>query len=58
MDKRYARAVELVVDLRDLSARKDNESAFSQRLQALRAAHARKWTFIDLLKRTAGGASK
>ena len=42
MDNRYARAVELVVDLRDLSARKGEDAAFFQRLQVLRAAHARR----------------
>jgi len=47
--KTYARAVELLIDLRDLSAR-GSETAFSQRLQALRAAHARKLTFLERLR--------
>jgi len=46
--KSYDRAVELLVDLRDLAARKDGAD-FRQRVEALRAAHARKPTLIDRL---------
>ena len=47
--KSYARAVELLIDLRDLSAR-GGDTAFSQRLPVLRTAHARKLTFLERLK--------
>ena len=46
--KSYQRAVELLVDLRDLAARQ-NGSDFRQRVEELRTAHARKPTLIDRL---------
>ncbi|MGH6635791.1 MAG: hypothetical protein ACRED0_06520 [Gammaproteobacteria bacterium] len=46
--KRYDEAVGLLVDLRDLAARKD-EADFRMRLEALRTEHARKPTLIDRL---------
>ena len=46
--KSYDQAVELLMDLRALAARKD-EGAFRQRLEELRIAHARKPTLIDRL---------
>jgi hypothetical protein len=48
--KNYARALELLVDLRDLAAR-EGGSDFRLRLDALRAAHARKLMLLDRLKR-------
>ncbi len=44
----YDHAVELLVDLRDLAARKDGGS-FRQRVEELRVAHARKPTLIGRL---------
>jgi hypothetical protein len=46
--KSYDRAVELLADLRDLAARKD-EIGFQRQIDALRAAHAGKRTFIARL---------
>ncbi len=46
--KSYDHAVELLVDLRDLAARKDGGS-FRQRVEELRVAHARKPTLIGRL---------
>lgn len=40
----------LLVDLRDLAAR-NGEAEFQQRLEELRAAQARKPTFIDRLEK-------
>ena len=48
--KSYDRAVTLLVDLRDLAAR-NGEAEFQQRLEELRAAQARKPTFIDRLEK-------
>jgi len=48
--KSYDRAVTLLVDLRDLAARK-HEANFQQRVEQLRAAHARKPTLIDRLQK-------
>lgn len=48
--KRYDQAVELLVDLRDLAARKGG-AGFEGRVEELRAAHARKPTFIDRLRK-------
>jgi hypothetical protein len=48
--KRYDQAVTLLVDLRDLAAR-NGEAEFQQRLEELRAAQARKPTFIDRLEK-------
>ena len=50
----YGRAAERIVDLRDLSVRQGTESAFAARLGALRAKHARKWSFIRLLNQALG----
>jgi len=46
--KSYDQAVELLADLRDLAARK-NEVGFRQRIEALRAAHGGKRTLIARL---------
>jgi hypothetical protein len=46
--KSYDRAVELLADLRDLAARKD-EIGFQRQIEALRAAPAGKRTFIARL---------
>lgn len=46
--KRYDEAVELLVDLQDLAARKD-EAAHRLQMEALRTRHARKPTLIDRL---------
>jgi hypothetical protein len=46
--KRYDQAVELLVDLRDLAARKGGTD-FQRRVEDLRAAHARKPTLVDRL---------
>jgi hypothetical protein len=46
--KRYDEAVGLLIDLRDLAARKDGAD-FRRRLEALRAEHARKPTLIERL---------
>ena len=46
--KGYDQAVELLVDLRDIAARKDGAD-FRERIEALRTAHARKPTLIDRL---------
>ena len=48
--KGYDYAVTLLVDLRDLAARKGGAD-FRQRVEGLRAAHARKPTFIDRLQK-------
>ncbi len=48
--KSYDQAVQLLVDLRDLAARKD-AADFRWRVEALRTAHARKPTLIDRLDR-------
>jgi hypothetical protein len=47
--KSYDQAIELLVDLRDLAARKDGAD-FRQRIEALRTAHARKPTLIERLR--------
>lgn len=46
LPKNYDRAVELLVDLRDLAARKGKKEDFGSRLDALRASHLRKPSFI------------
>jgi hypothetical protein len=46
--KSYDQAVGLLVDLRDLASRKD-EADFRRRVEALRNAHAGKWTLVDRL---------
>jgi hypothetical protein len=48
--KSYDRAMELLIDLRALATRKGG-SDFQQRLEALRAAHARKLTLMERLKK-------
>ena len=48
--KSYDQAVQLLVDLRDLAARKD-AADFRWRVEALRTAHARKPTLIVRLER-------
>ena len=49
--KSYDHAVKLLLDLRDLGARKDKTDDFEARLGAFRAAQARKPSFIDRLRR-------
>jgi hypothetical protein len=48
--KEYDQAVELLVDLRDLAARKDGGD-FRKRLDVLQTAHAGKRTFIDRMRK-------
>jgi len=48
--KSYDQAVTLLVDLRDLAAR-EGAADFQRRVEELRAAHARKPTFIDRLQK-------
>ncbi len=48
--KSYDRAVELLVDLRDLAAR-ESGGDFRRRLEALRAEHARKPSLIERLRK-------
>lgn len=55
LPKNYDRAVALLVDLRDLAARKDDRG-FRQRIEALRAGHTRRPALIDRLNQ-AGLAS-
>ena len=50
LPKSYDQALVLLVDLRDLAARKDGAD-FPRRVEALRTAHARKPTFIDRLRK-------
>ncbi len=50
--KRYDRAVELLADLRDLAAQKD-EISFRRQVEALRMAHAGKRTLIERLNKAA-----
>jgi len=49
--KSYDHAVKLLLDLQDLAARKGKRDNFEARLGGLRAAHARKPSFINRLKR-------
>jgi hypothetical protein len=49
--KSYDRAVELLVDLRDLAARKGKKEEFGDRLDTLRVLQARKPAFIEKLRR-------
>lgn len=49
--KSYDHAVKLLVDLRDLAVRKGKREEFGARLDALRAAQARKPTFIERLRK-------
>jgi hypothetical protein len=46
LPKSYDRAVELLVDLRDLAVRRGEKEDFGSRLDALRASHLRKPSFI------------
>ena len=48
LPKSYDQAVAVLVDLRDLAARKDGAD-FGQRVEELRTAHDRKRTLIDRL---------
>jgi hypothetical protein len=50
--KSYDQAVELLADLRDLAARKD-ELGFRRQIEALRVAHAGKRTLIERLNKAA-----
>lgn len=49
--KSYNQAATLLMDLRDLAARKGKMDEFEARLDALRAAHARKPSFIERLRK-------
>jgi hypothetical protein len=49
--KSYDHAVRLLMDLRDLAARKGKMDEFEARLDALRAAQARKPSFIERLRK-------
>ena len=49
--KKYDQAVKLLVDLRDIGARKGKREEFEGRLDALRAAEARKPSFIKRLRK-------
>ncbi|MEI9475626.1 MAG: hypothetical protein WCO26_03525 [Deltaproteobacteria bacterium] len=49
--KSYDSAVELLVDLRDLAARKGKTDKFRTRLDAICMAHARKPSFIERLRK-------
>jgi hypothetical protein len=49
--KRYDQAVRLLIDLRDLASRKGKMNEFEAGLQALRAAQARKPSFIERLRK-------
>lgn len=46
LPKSYDRAVELLVDLRDLAAREGKKEDFGSRLEELRVSHLRKPSFI------------
>ncbi len=48
--KGYDQAIDLLMDLRDLAARKSSAD-FQRRVEELRAAHARKETFVDRLQK-------
>ncbi|NOY92976.1 MAG: hypothetical protein GXP55_17470 [Deltaproteobacteria bacterium] len=47
--KSYDKAIELLVDLRDLAVREGDEAAFMRRFRNLRTQHARKRNFITRL---------
>jgi hypothetical protein len=49
--KSYDHAVKLLIDLRDLAVRRGKREEFGARLDALRAAQARKPTFIERLRK-------
>ena len=49
--KSYDSAVKLLVDLRDLTARKGKTNEFQARLDAIRVAHVRKPSFIERLRK-------
>ena len=49
--KSYDSAVKLLVDLRDLTARKGKTDEFQARLDAIRVAHVRKPSFIERLRK-------
>ena len=49
--KSYDSAVKLLVDLRDLAARKGKTNEFQARLDAIRVAHVRKPSFIERLRK-------
>ena len=49
--KSYDHAVKLLIDLRDLAVRRGKREEFGARLGALRAAQARKPTFIERLRK-------
>ena len=49
--RNYDLAVEQIIDLRDLAARKSNDSDFKLRVENLRTLHALKSTFIERLRK-------
>ena len=49
--KSYDHAVQLLVDLRDLAARKGKKTDFGSRLDALRASQVRKPSFIERIRK-------
>jgi hypothetical protein len=49
--KNYDSSVELLVDLRDLAARKGKTEDFRSRIEAIHMAHARKPSFIERLRK-------
>jgi len=51
LPKEYDRAVELLVDLRELAEREGKEDEAARRIQDIRDRHARKPTFIERLKK-------
>jgi cell division septum initiation protein DivIVA len=49
--KRYDEAVQLLIDLRDLTQREGKGDKFRTRMESIRAAHARKPSFLDRLRK-------
>ena len=46
----YDSAVQLLVDLRDLSTKRKNEKPFQEKLQRVREMHSRKPSFMESLE--------
>ncbi len=51
LPRNYDRAVQHLIDLRDLACRREAEPGFTRRLALLREAHARKPSFIERLSK-------
>lgn len=49
--KEYDRAIEILIDLRDLAARGEEKPRFAARVEALRVRHARKPSFIERMRK-------